>query len=101
MVGGSIGTALLNTLAASASTSYLVGRTLYPANVRAAQLHGYTTAFVWCALVFATAALVAGLVLRPGNLKALLALEDQIVPVEPGFGEAPRVQLCRVRIACR
>jgi hypothetical protein len=101
MVGGSIGTALLNTLAASASTSYLVGRALDPANVQAAQLHGYTTAFVWCALVFAAAAVVAGLVLRPGNLKALVAPEDHIAPIEPGFGEAPRVQLCRVRIACR
>jgi hypothetical protein len=101
MVGGSIGTALLNTLVASASTSYLVGRALDPANVQAAQLHGYTTAFVWCALVFAAAALVAGLVLPPGNLKALMAPEDQMVSVEPGFAEAPRGQLCRVRIACR
>jgi predicted small integral membrane protein len=101
MVGGSIGTALLNTLAASASASYLVGRTLDPANVQAAQLHGYTTVFVWCAVVFAAAAVVAALVLRPGNLKALLAPEDQIVPVKPGSGEAPQVQLCRVRIACR
>ena len=101
MVGGSIGTALLNTLVASASTSYLVGRALDPANVQAAQLHGYTTAFVWCALVFAVAAFVAGLVLPPGNLKALMAPEHQIVPVEPGFAEAPRRQLCRVRIACR
>jgi hypothetical protein len=101
MVGGSIGTALLNTLAASAAASYLVGRTLDPANVRAAQLHGYTTAFLWSALVFAVAALVAALVLRPGNLKALLAPEDQIAPVEPGSGEAPQAQLCRIRIACR
>jgi predicted MFS family arabinose efflux permease len=101
MVGGSIGTALLNTLAASATASYLVGRALDPANVQAAQLHGYTTIFVWCALVFAVAALIAALVLPPGNLKALLAPEDQIASVEPGSGGAARVQLCRIRIACR
>jgi hypothetical protein len=110
MVGGSVGTALLNTLAASAATSYLVGRALDPANVQAAQLRGYTTAFIWSALVFAVTALVAALVLPPGNLNALLAPEDQkaplapadqIAPVEPGSGEAPRVQLCRIRIACR
>jgi MFS family permease len=101
MVGGSIGTALLNTLAASAATSYLAGRALDPANVQAAQLHGYTTAFAWSAVVFAAAALVAAVVLRPGNLKALLAPEDQIAPVESGSGEAPRAQLCRIRIACR
>ena len=46
-VGGSIGTALLNTLAASAATSYLVGRALTPANLQAALLHSYTTAFLW------------------------------------------------------
>jgi hypothetical protein len=79
----------------------MVGRALDPANVQAAQLHGYTTAFVWCALVFAVAALVAALVLQPGNLQALLASEDQIAPAEPGSGEAPRAELCRIRIACR
>jgi len=45
-VGGSIGTALLNTLAAGAVTAYLVGRTATPANLQAAALHSYTTAFV-------------------------------------------------------
>ncbi len=101
MVGGSIGTALLNTLAASAATSYLVGRALNPANVQAAQLHGYTTAFVWCALVFAAAALIAGLVLRRGDLKTLLASENGIAAIEPGLEEPPRAQVSRVRIACR
>jgi EmrB/QacA subfamily drug resistance transporter len=101
MVGGSIGTALLNTLAASAAASYLAGRALDPADVQAAQLHGYTTAFLWCALVFVAAALVAAVVLRPGNLKALLAPEDQVGPAEPGSGAAPGGQLCRIRIACR
>ena len=41
-VGGSIGTSLLNTLAAGAATSYLVGRRLTPANLEGAlttQLH--------------------------------------------------------------
>jgi hypothetical protein len=87
MVGGSIGTALLNTVAASASTSYLAGRALDPASAQAAQLHGYTTAFAWSAVSFAAAALVAALVLRPGNLNALLAAEDQIAPIEPGPGK--------------
>ena len=35
-VGGSIGTSLLNTLAASAATSYLVGRAVTPANLQSA-----------------------------------------------------------------
>ena len=43
-IGGSIGTALLNTLAAGAATAYLVGRAITPANVQAAAVHSYTTA---------------------------------------------------------
>ena len=70
-VGGSIGTALLNTLTAGAVTSYLVGRAVTPANLQAAALHSYTTAFLWSALIFVVAAVVAGLVLPPGNMRAL------------------------------
>ena len=101
MVGGSIGTALLNTVAASAATSYLAGRAPNPANVEAAQLHGYTTVFLWSAVICVGAALITGLVLRPGSLNALLAPEDQNVPGEPGSGEASQARRCRVRIACR
>jgi EmrB/QacA subfamily drug resistance transporter len=74
-LGGSIGTALLNTMAASATTSYftshLHGR---PAGQPIAQLqqlalvHGYTTAFWWSAGIFAGGAVVTGLLLRPGPL---------------------------------
>ena len=59
-VGGSIGTALLNTLAAGAATAYLVGRATTPANLQAAALHSYTTAFLYSALIFVVAAAVAG-----------------------------------------
>ena len=57
-LGGSIGTALLNTIAASATTSYLTshlrGR---PATqlIHLAAIHGYTTVFWWCASIFAAA----------------------------------------------
>ena len=67
-VGGSIGTALLNTLAAGAATSYLVGRALTRANFQAALLHSYTTAFLWSASIFVAGAVVAGVVLQRGNL---------------------------------
>lgn len=65
-VGGSIGTALLNTMAASAAAAFLVGRD--PAD-RATQvdaaLHSYTTAYWWTAGIFAVGALLAVLVLPP------------------------------------
>jgi EmrB/QacA subfamily drug resistance transporter len=65
-VGGSIGTALLNTLAASAASSYLVGKKPTPDVLALAQLHSYTTAFWWSAGIFAVGAVVCGWLLRPG-----------------------------------
>ncbi|MBS2962928.1 MFS transporter [Actinocrinis puniceicyclus] len=65
-IGGSIGTALLNTLATAAATSYLVGRRPTPPVLAQAQLHSYTTAFWWSAGIFALGAIVSGLLLRPG-----------------------------------
>jgi sugar phosphate permease len=70
-VGGSIGTALLNTLAASAATAYLVGRATTPANLQAAAVHSYTTAFLYSSLIFVVATVIAGLVLPRGNMRAL------------------------------
>ena len=55
-VGGSVGTALLNTLAAGAATAYLVGRAMTPANLQTAALHSYTTAFLWSSLIFVVGA---------------------------------------------
>jgi EmrB/QacA subfamily drug resistance transporter len=67
-VGGSIGTALLSTLAASATTGYLDGKQPTTAVVADATVHGYTVAF-WCAAgIFAAGAVVCGLLLRSGAL---------------------------------
>jgi EmrB/QacA subfamily drug resistance transporter len=78
-VGGSIGTALLNTLAAGAASAFLVGRALTPATLKAAALHSYTVAFLWAALIFVVGAVAAGLVLKKGNL-ATLAGRDPAAP---------------------
>src|SRR5580692_11626846 len=88
-VGGSIGTSLLNTLAAGAATAYLVGRALTPANLQAALLHSYRTAFLWSALIFVAGAVVAGLVLQRGGLTAL-ASDSRTAKVETGLDEPPR-----------
>jgi hypothetical protein len=58
-VGGSIGTALLNTLAAGAASAYLVGRAITPANLQAAAIHSYTTAFLYSSAIFVVAAVIA------------------------------------------
>jgi predicted MFS family arabinose efflux permease len=60
-VGGSIGTALLSTLAARASGAY--ASTHRAAADAQAAVHGYTAAFTWAAAVFAAGALTAWLLL--------------------------------------
>jgi len=99
-VGGSIGTALLNTLAASAAASYLVGRTRSPVSIQLAVLRGDTTAFFWSALAFAAGAIVAGLVLRPGGLAALAA-QQEVSTDEGGSAISARTEIVKVPVACR
>jgi EmrB/QacA subfamily drug resistance transporter len=68
-VGGSIGTALLSTLAAGAATSYVGQHAASPDTMAAAAVHGYTTAFWWSAAIFADGALVSAVVFRSGAPK--------------------------------
>jgi len=65
-VGGSIGTALLNTLAASAATSFLIGKSPTKLNVELANVHSYTSAFGYSAIIFLVGAVLTGLILRSG-----------------------------------
>jgi EmrB/QacA subfamily drug resistance transporter len=65
-VGGSIGTALLSTISASAVTSFVAERAPSPGVAAEAAVHGYTTAFWWSAAIFAVGAIVSGLLLRSG-----------------------------------
>jgi len=65
-IGGSMGTALLSTLASSAVTSYVASRPPSAALAAQAAVHGYTTAFWWSAGIFAVGAIVCGLLLRGG-----------------------------------
>jgi MFS family permease len=65
-IGGSIGTALLSTLSATATTNYLAGKPQTAEVAANAAVHGYTTAFWISAAIFATGALVCGRLLRPG-----------------------------------
>jgi hypothetical protein len=63
-VGASLGTALLSTLSASATASYLTGFRPTPATLAAAEVHGYAAAFAWTALFFLVGAVVAALLYR-------------------------------------
>jgi EmrB/QacA subfamily drug resistance transporter len=76
-LGGSVGTALLNTIATSAAAAYVVSH-LTPAIASsaaargalqaAAAVHGYTTGFWWTAGIFAGGAVICGSLLRWGPL---------------------------------
>jgi hypothetical protein len=98
-LGASVGTSLLNTIFASAVTSYLaaniaaarlIGR---PALAGRALAHGYDTAFWWTAGIFAAGAVVGGVLLRPGPLRQVRAPSPQpdrvtTAPAEPAPEQA-------------
>ena len=65
-IGGSIGTALLNTLAASAATSFMVGRAATSLNEGMAAVHSYTTCFTISAWIFLGGAVATAITLRSG-----------------------------------
>jgi EmrB/QacA subfamily drug resistance transporter len=77
-VGGSIGTALLNTLAASAATHYLSGRHPSPGVLAQAQLHSYSTAYWWSAAFFAVGAVLALALYRGGPVRSAEAAPQAV-----------------------
>jgi EmrB/QacA subfamily drug resistance transporter len=62
-VGGSIGTALLSTLAASAAGAYASSHGTVADLAAQSAVHGYTTAFTWAAGIFAIGSIAAWLLL--------------------------------------
>ncbi len=96
-VGGSIGTSLLNTMAASAAAGYLAahlsprlltGGRPAPALAELAQVHSYTTAFWWAAGMFAAGSVLAALLFRPGAPAAApVAAPVAAAPVAQPDGE--------------
>jgi hypothetical protein len=81
-IGASIGTALLNTIAATATVSYLAARVRTAHVVTAATVHGYAVASGWAAGVLLLAAVVGGSLINahPGRERA--RLEQAQVPLE-------------------
>jgi EmrB/QacA subfamily drug resistance transporter len=66
-IGGSVGTALLSTFAATAAGGYVAAHGGPSRQVLAsAAVHGYATAFWWSAGIFLAGALLTSVLLRPG-----------------------------------
>ncbi|WP_425301799.1 MFS transporter [Nocardia wallacei] len=68
-VGGSIGTALLSTIASSAASSYMSGREPNPINAAQSMIESYTTSFWWATAIFVVGAVLAA-VLMPNTVPA-------------------------------
>jgi sugar phosphate permease len=77
-VGGSVGTALLSTLAGSAVSGYVSVRGPSADVLANAAVHGYTTAFWWAAAIFAGGSVATALVFRSGAPR--VAPDAELVP---------------------
>jgi hypothetical protein len=67
-LGGSIGIALLNSMAVSALTRYMVGKDAGSPAVEAdGTIHSYSVAFGCSSATFAAGAIACGLILRSGK----------------------------------
>ncbi len=84
-VGGSVGTALLSTIFASAASSYAAIHVHAGGLAGAASIHGYTTAFEWAAALFGVGLLVALLIL-PTDGAARARSANAETSAEPALG---------------
>ena len=66
-VGGSIGVAVLNTVATSATAGYLATRPRSPLELREGLVRGFTHGFTTAAVILAVGALLAGVVMNTGR----------------------------------
>jgi hypothetical protein len=83
-VGGSVGTALLNTLAASALASYVLTHGHSPLALAHAAVHSYVVGFWVSAAILAASAVVCALVLPSGTLASAAGRADlpAALPIE-------------------
>jgi EmrB/QacA subfamily drug resistance transporter len=79
-IGGSIGTALLNTIAVTVTMRALVGAKTTSLNLAIATVHGYSVAFWWAAGFFGLGAIVS-----------LFMLESGATMTEPAFVAATQI----------
>jgi predicted MFS family arabinose efflux permease len=80
--GGTLGAALINTIATSATVSYVAAHGKSVASLTAGSIHGYTTAFTFSAIVLAVAAVSALTLIRrgrPSEAQADLAEDEGLV----------------------
>ncbi len=99
-VGGSIGTALLNTLAATAAADYVAAQTPTKAVMADAAIHSYAVAYWWGAAFFAFGAVLAALLFRRRGDGLSLATPRDAEP-EAARAEAPEAARAEAPEAAR
>jgi EmrB/QacA subfamily drug resistance transporter len=77
--GGTMGAALINTIATTATASYVATHGTSPAALTAGSIHGYASAFTFSAAVLATAAVAAFALVRRGRPAAGPDGGDEVV----------------------
>ena len=85
-IGASIGTALLNTIAAAAAATYLASRvhSAHTSDVVAkATVHGYAAASAWVAGIFVLAAVIAGVLINAHPGQPMVVRDVPTVAEEP------------------
>ena len=90
-IGGSLGTALLSTIALSAATHYLASAHRTQEGFAHAAVHGYAVAFAWAAAIFALGAVVSATVFRrrrraPQSGDQSAPARPRVIVVGGGFG---------------
>jgi EmrB/QacA subfamily drug resistance transporter len=97
-VGGSVGTALLSTIFASATAAYATSHIRAAEPNGAAAIHGYTVAFTWAAGIFALGLMLALLILPSNARRRALSVstlardtETSPSPKAPATATAPLV----------
>ena len=81
--GGTMGAALINTIATTATASYLVTHGSSPSAITAGAIHGYDSAFTFSAIVLGAAAVAAVTLIRRAKAHAALQVEGQKEPLVP------------------
>jgi EmrB/QacA subfamily drug resistance transporter len=103
-VGGSVGTSLLNTLAASAVTAYALANHATATSVATLQaqatVHGYRVVFTYAAIFLVAGSVIAGLLLRRGTVASLkiAGLRDKPEVSAPHSSGEPSVALNNVSL---
>jgi EmrB/QacA subfamily drug resistance transporter len=82
--GGSMGAALINTIATTATASFLVVHGHSPAALEAGYIHGYTTAFTFSGIVLSVAAVAAFTLIRRARNQeqTVAAFEEEVLTEE-------------------